>query len=41
MEEGMSKDEMQRLINSEMRDGKTWEEALEKLAEILGIHPLK
>lgn len=36
---GMTKDEMQRLIDSEMRDGKTWEQALKKLAEIIGIHP--
>lgn len=36
---GMTKDEMQRLVDAEMRDGKTWEEALRKLAEIIGIHP--
>ena len=35
----MTKEEMQRLIDEEMRDGKSWYEALEKLALIIGIRP--
>lgn len=35
----MTKEEMQRLIDEEMRDGKSWHEALEKLALIIGIRP--
>lgn len=35
----MTKDEMQRLIDEEMSSGKTWHEALEKLARIIGIRP--
>lgn len=37
--EEMTKDEMQKIIDEEMREGKTWREALEKLARILGIRP--
>lgn len=36
----MTKEEMQRLIDEEMRDGKSWHEALEKLALIIGIKPV-
>ncbi len=36
-EEGMAKDEMQRLIDEEMASGKSYEEALKKLARIIGI----
>lgn len=35
----MSKDEMQRYIDQQMRDGRSWDEALEKLAEVIGIKP--
>lgn len=35
----MTKDEMQRFIDQQMRDGRTWAEALERLAEIIGIKP--
>lgn len=35
----MTKEEMQRLIDEEMSDGKSWHEALEKLARIIGIKP--
>lgn len=35
----MTKEEMQRLIDEEMRDGKSWNEALEKLAKVIGIRP--
>lgn len=35
----MTKEEMQRLIDEEMAAGKTWHEALEKLARIIGIRP--
>ncbi len=38
-EEGMTKDEMQRLIDEEMASGKSYEEALKKLARIIGIRP--
>jgi hypothetical protein len=38
-EESMTKDEMQRLIDEEMASGKCYEEALKKLARILGIGP--
>lgn len=38
-EEGMTKDEMQRLIDEEMASGKSYEEALKKLARIVGIRP--
>lgn len=35
----MTKEEMQRLIDEEMRDGKSWNEALQKLAKVIGIRP--
>lgn len=35
----MNKDEMQRFVDQQMRDGKSWPEALERLAEIVGIKP--
>ena len=35
----MTKDEMQRFIDQQMRDGRSWNEALERLAEIIGIKP--
>lgn len=38
-EEGMTKDEMQRLIDEEMAGGNSYEEALKKLARIIGIRP--
>ena len=38
-EEGMTKDEMQRLIDEEMASGKSYEEALKKLARIVGVRP--
>ena len=37
----MTKDEMQRFIDQQMRDGRSWNEALERLAEIIGIKPSK
>ena len=36
---GMTKDEMQRFIDQQMRDGRSWTEALERLAEVIGIKP--
>jgi hypothetical protein len=38
-EESMTKDEMQRLIDEEMASGKSYEEALKKLARIIGLRP--
>ncbi len=38
-EESMTKDEMQRLIDEEMASGKSYEEALKRLARIMGIKP--
>lgn len=38
-EEGMTKDEMQRLVDEEMASGKSYEEALKKLARVIGIRP--
>lgn len=35
----MTTDEMQRLINQQMREGKSWPQALEVLAEVLGLNP--
>lgn len=35
----MTKDEMQRFIDQQMRDGRSWAEALERLAEVIGIKP--
>ena len=35
----MTKDEMQRFIDQQMRDGRSWTEALERLAEVIGIKP--
>ena len=35
----MTKDEMQRLVDEEMASGKSYEEALKKLARIIGIRP--
>lgn len=35
----MTTDEMQRLINQQMREGKSWPQALEALAEVLGLNP--
>lgn len=37
----MTKDEMQRLIDQQMRDGRSWAEALDSLAEVIGIKPAK
>lgn len=37
----MTKDEMQRFIDQQMRDGRSWTEALERLAEVIGIKPTK
>ena len=37
----MTKDEMQRFIDQQMRDGRSWNEALERLAEVIGIKPSK
>lgn len=37
-EEGMTKDEMQRLVDEEMEDSKSYEEALKELARVIGIH---
>lgn len=36
-EEEMTKDEMQRYLDQQIRDGHTWVEALERLAEVLGL----
>ena len=36
----MTTDEMQRLVNQQMREGKSWPQALEVLAEVLNIRPL-
>lgn len=36
----MTTDEMQKLINQQMREGKSWPQALEVLAEVLNIRPL-
>ena len=30
-------DEMQRYIDQQIRDGRSWTEALERLAEVLGL----
>ena len=38
--ERMTHDEMQRFIDLEMSEGKSWVEALEKLAFILDLRPL-
>lgn len=35
----MTKDEMQRLVDEEIASGKSYEEALKKLARIIGIRP--
>ena len=35
----MTKDEMQRFIDQQMRDGRSWAEALDRLAEVIGIKP--
>lgn len=37
MEQEMTKDEMQRYIDQQIRDGRSWTEALERLAEVLGL----
>lgn len=37
----MTKDEMQRFIDQQMRDGRSWAEALERLAEVNGVKPTK
>ena len=36
-EQEMPKDEMQRYIDQQIRDGRSWTEALERLAEVLGL----
>lgn len=36
-EQEMTKDEMQRYIDQQIRDGRSWIEALERLAEVLGL----
>ena len=36
-EQEMTKDEMQRYIDQQIRDGRSWAEALERLAEVLGL----
>lgn len=36
-EQEMTKDEMQRYIDQQIRDGRSWPEALERLAEVLGL----
>jgi hypothetical protein len=36
-EQEMTKDEMQRYIDQQIRDGRSWSEALERLAEVLGL----
>lgn len=36
-EQEMTKDEMQRYIDQQIRDGRSWTEALERLAEVLGL----
>lgn len=36
-EQEMTKDEMQRYVDQQMRDGRSWTEALEVLAEVLGL----
>jgi hypothetical protein len=33
----MTKDEMQRYVDQQIRDGRSWDEALERLAEVLGL----
>lgn len=38
--QSMTTDEMQRLINQQMCEGKSWPQALEVLAEVLNIRPL-
>lgn len=38
--QSMTTDEMQRLINQQMREGKSWPQALEVLAEVLNLRPL-
>ena len=35
----MTKDEMQRFIDQQMRSGVEWSETLNELAEIIGIKP--
>ena len=35
----MTQGEMQRYIDQQMRDGKSWNEALASLAEVIGIKP--
>lgn len=37
--EEMTKDEMQRFIDQQMGDGRSWEDALKRLAEVIGIKP--
>ena len=37
----MTKDEMQRFIDQQMRDGRSWTEALERLAEVIRIKSTK
>lgn len=37
--QSMTKDEMQRFIDQQMGDGRSWEEALKRLAEVIGIKP--
>lgn len=36
-EQEMTKDEMQRYIDQQISDGRSWSEALEGLAEVLGL----
>ena len=38
-EEHMTPEEMQRYIDQAMREGKSYEQALKRLAWILGLHP--
>ena len=36
----MTRDEMQRFVDQQMRDGASWREALAMLAEVIGIRPV-
>lgn len=37
--EELTRDEMQRFVDQQMRDGASWLEALAMLAEVIGIRP--
>lgn len=37
--EELTRDEMQRFVDQQMRDGASWREALAMLTEVIGIRP--